>query len=108
MGGLTLFGLLAVTAMLAFYALEDRSPWFILAFLAMAGLRSGGLIPQAALPPIAATANVLTIVSMAALGLGVDVRSVAGAGLRVTLAVVASLLALTAISLCLIQLLGIA
>jgi hypothetical protein len=29
---LTLFGLLAVTAMLAFYALEDRSPWFILAF----------------------------------------------------------------------------
>jgi hypothetical protein len=32
MDGLTLFGLLAVTAMLAFYALEDRSPRFILAF----------------------------------------------------------------------------
>jgi hypothetical protein len=32
MDALTLFGLLAVTAMLAFYALEDRSPWFILAF----------------------------------------------------------------------------
>jgi hypothetical protein len=30
--GLTLFGLLAVTAMLGFYALEHRSPWFILAF----------------------------------------------------------------------------
>ncbi len=29
---LTLFGLLAVTAMLAFYALEDRSGWFVLAF----------------------------------------------------------------------------
>jgi hypothetical protein len=29
---LTLFGLLAVTAMLIFYALEDHSPWFILAF----------------------------------------------------------------------------
>ena len=29
---LTLFGLLAVTAMLAFYALEDRSAWFVLAF----------------------------------------------------------------------------
>jgi hypothetical protein len=29
---LTLFGLLAVTAMLVFYALEDRDPWFILAF----------------------------------------------------------------------------
>ena len=32
MDALTLFGLLAVSAMLAFYALEDRSPWFILAF----------------------------------------------------------------------------
>ncbi|GJD66839.1 YeiH family protein [Methylobacterium frigidaeris] len=89
-------------------AIHRLVPWFILAFLAMAGLRSGGLIPQAALPSIAATANVLTIVSMAALGLGVDVRSVAGAGLRVTLAVVASLLALTAVSLCLIHILGIA
>jgi hypothetical protein len=29
---LTLFGLLAVTAMLIFYALEDHSPSFILAF----------------------------------------------------------------------------
>jgi hypothetical protein len=32
MSGLTLFGLLALTAMLIFYALEDRSPWFTLAF----------------------------------------------------------------------------
>ncbi|MGH6854861.1 MAG: hypothetical protein ACREDX_04315 [Aestuariivirga sp.] len=29
---LTLFGLLAVTAMLIFYALEDRSHWFVFAF----------------------------------------------------------------------------
>jgi len=32
MDGLTLFGLFAVTAMLVFYAVEQRSPWFILAF----------------------------------------------------------------------------
>ena len=32
MSPLSLFGLFAVTAMLIFYALEDRSPWFILAF----------------------------------------------------------------------------
>ena len=32
MDGLTTFGLLAVTAMLVTYALEDRSPWYILAF----------------------------------------------------------------------------
>lgn len=29
---ITAFGLFAVTAMLICYALEDRSPWFILAF----------------------------------------------------------------------------
>lgn len=32
MNALTAFGLFAVTAMLIFYALEKRSPWFILAF----------------------------------------------------------------------------
>jgi hypothetical protein len=32
MSALSLFGLFAVTAMLVFYALEHRSPWFILAF----------------------------------------------------------------------------
>jgi hypothetical protein len=34
MSVLTWFGLLAVTAMLVTYALEKRSPWFILAFAA--------------------------------------------------------------------------
>jgi hypothetical protein len=29
---LTIFGLAAIIAMLVFYALESRSPWFILAF----------------------------------------------------------------------------
>jgi len=32
MDALTAFGLVAVTAMLVTYALESRSPWFILAF----------------------------------------------------------------------------
>jgi hypothetical protein len=32
MDGLTLFGLFAVTAMLVTYALEKKSPWFVLAF----------------------------------------------------------------------------
>ena len=32
MDSLTWFGLFAVTAMLVFYALEDLSPWFVLAF----------------------------------------------------------------------------
>jgi hypothetical protein len=32
LSALTAFGLFAVTAMLVFYALEQRSPWFIFAF----------------------------------------------------------------------------
>ena len=40
MDGLTLFGLAALTAMLVFYILEDRSPWYVLAFAACCGLAS--------------------------------------------------------------------
>ena len=40
MDALSLFGLLAVTAMLVTYALEDRSHWFILAFAAACALGS--------------------------------------------------------------------
>jgi hypothetical protein len=40
MDALTLFGLVAVTAMLVCYAFEERSPTFILAFAAACGLAS--------------------------------------------------------------------
>lgn len=40
MSALTLFGLFAVTAMLVCYALEYRSPWFILAFAVACALGS--------------------------------------------------------------------
>ena len=32
LGGLTLFGLLSLSAMLVFYALEHRGHWYVLAF----------------------------------------------------------------------------
>ncbi len=89
-------------------AIHHLLPWFILGFLALAAIRSAGLIPEAALGPVAAVANALTVLSMAALGLGVDVRVVARAGTRTVLAVTASLLALAAISLGLIRMLGLA
>ena len=47
---LSLFGLFAVTAMLIFYALEDRSHWFILAFAAACGLGSAYGFLQGAWP----------------------------------------------------------
>jgi uncharacterized integral membrane protein (TIGR00698 family) len=81
-------------------------PWFILGFAGAIALRSAGLVPAASLPPIAAAAGMLTTISMAALGLGVDVRVVARAGARVSAAVTMSLVTLAAISLGLILVLG--
>ncbi|CAM5762481.1 YeiH family protein [Bosea minatitlanensis] len=89
-------------------AVHKLVPWFIIGFLAMAALRSHGAIPEAALAPLARITTVFTIISMAALGLGVDVRSVARAGGRVTAAVTLSLIALAAVSIALIRLLGVA
>ncbi len=40
MDALTSFGLLAVTGMLVFYALERRSHWFVLAFAGACALAS--------------------------------------------------------------------
>ncbi|MBV1800207.1 YeiH family protein [Siccirubricoccus sp. G192] len=88
--------------------LHRMVPWFIIGFLLLAGLRSAGLVPQAVLAPAAAVADLLTVLAMAALGLGVDVRSVARAGARVTAAAVLSLLLLLGMSLVLIRVLHIA
>jgi uncharacterized integral membrane protein (TIGR00698 family) len=82
-------------------------PWFIMGFLALATLRSLGLVPDGWVAPLARIAGFLTIVSMAALGLGVDVRVLARVGGRVTLAVTASLLVLLAIAILLIRGMGI-
>jgi hypothetical protein len=50
MDALTAFGLLAVTAMLLCYALEDRSPWFILGFAGSCALGSAYGFLQGAWP----------------------------------------------------------
>jgi len=50
MDRLTLFGLIAVSLMLLFYALEDRSPWFILAFAGACVLGSSYGFLQGAWP----------------------------------------------------------
>jgi uncharacterized integral membrane protein (TIGR00698 family) len=86
---------------------HELVPWFITGFLIVLAARSLGLIPQSFLPPITRLAAILTTISMAALGLGVDVRVVAKSGVRVTLAVTASLIVLGFISYGLIRLAGI-
>jgi uncharacterized integral membrane protein (TIGR00698 family) len=82
-------------------------PWFIVGFLALAAARAGHVVPRASLTPMADAASVLTILAMAGLGLGTDLRAVASAGARVTGAVVMSLLVLGGLALALIRLLGV-
>jgi uncharacterized integral membrane protein (TIGR00698 family) len=89
------------------FSLNRFVPWFIVGFLSLAALRSAGLIPEMALVAILPTAKILTIVSMAALGLGVDLKVLGRVGGRVTLAVTLSLIVLIVISLGLIRLLGV-
>ena len=50
MDALTLFGLAAVSLMLFFYALEDRSPWFVLGFAGSCVLGSAYGFLQGAWP----------------------------------------------------------
>ena len=79
-------------------------PWFILGFLALSVLRSLDIVPATMIGPLTAITGFLTVVSMAALGLGVDVRVLATVGGRVTAAVTLSLMLLLAISIGLVQL----
>ncbi len=62
-------------------------PWFIPGFILFAFLRSFDVISTAVVGPLATIATLLTVVSMAALGLGVDVRVISRVGGRVTAAV---------------------
>jgi len=82
-------------------------PWFIVGFLVLMGLRAFCAIPAAALKPAADAATWLTIVSMAALGLGVDVRVVARAGPRAISVVTLSLAVLGAVAFALIAAAGV-
>jgi hypothetical protein len=50
MDSLTIFGLFAVTAMLLFYALEDRNPIYIIGFAASCALGSAYGFLQGAWP----------------------------------------------------------
>lgn len=73
-------------------------PWFICGFLGLMAMRSFGLIPDALVGPMQSISGILTVIAMAALGLSVNIRSVAHAGGRVIVAATLSLLMLGAIS----------
>ena len=82
-------------------------PWFIIGFLVLAGLRSGGAIPATAAAPMKALSTWLTVAAMAALGLGVDLTAIRTVGKPVILTITASLAVLVALSVALIHVLAI-
>ena len=81
-------------------------PTFILAFIALAGLRSAGLISDVAAALAHDGSLLLTVMAMAGLGLGVDLRLLVAAGPRVSASVAASLGVLIAGALGVIRVLG--
>jgi uncharacterized membrane protein YadS len=83
-------------------------PWFIIGFAALAILRAAGLVPEMIQPVLALVATALTVIAMAALGLGVDLRVLGHVGGRAIATVTSSLVLLMGLSLGLIRLLGIA
>lgn len=85
--------------------LRGLVPWFIVGFVILMAANSAGLLPPALAAAMTAVSGWLTVIAMAALGLGVDIRTVARAGPRVSLAVTLSLLGLTAVGLVLVRLL---
>jgi uncharacterized membrane protein YadS len=80
----------------------------IVGFLMLVGLRSVDLVPHATLAPVAIVTNLLTVISMAALGLGTDLKTVARAGGRVSVAVASSLSVLGGVSVGFVRLSGLA
>ena len=50
MNAITLYGLVSVSLMLVFYALEGRSPWFVLAFAVSCAMSSAYGFMQGAWP----------------------------------------------------------
>ena len=84
------------------------APWFVVVFLVLAALRSGGALTDALALPARDLSRGLTIVAMAGLGFGVDLGAVRLVGLRVGAAVIISLAFLVGLTLALVRLLGIA
>jgi uncharacterized membrane protein YadS len=84
-------------------ALGRVVPWFIIGFLACAVVRATGVVPMPVVDVARVVSGWLTIVAMAALGLGVDVRVLKRVGGAVTATAIGGLLILLAISVAIVR-----
>ena len=88
-------------------ALGRLVPWFIIGFLLLAAVRATGIVPEPLVASARWISGALTVVAMAALGLGVDVRVLGRVGGSVTATALGALALLLAISVALVRGLGI-
>ena len=79
-------------------SLRHLVPWFIVVFLVLLAARSIGWIGEDLADPIGRVVKVLTVLAMAALGLGVDPRGLVEAGPRVAAVSVLTILLLIAVA----------
>ncbi|HET8627647.1 MAG TPA: putative sulfate exporter family transporter [Thermomicrobiales bacterium] len=84
------------------FSLGRFIPWFVAGFVLCAVARTTGLVPAVAGAKAQEASKLLTIVAMAGLGLGVEMRDVRQAGPRVALTVVGLLTLLITLALVLI------
>jgi uncharacterized integral membrane protein (TIGR00698 family) len=82
-------------------------PWFIIGFLLLAAVRAMGVVPASVVEAARWISATLTVVAMAALGLGVDVRVLGRVGKSVTATALGALTLLLVISVALVRGLGI-
>lgn len=80
-------------------------PWFVIAFALLAIARAASIVPPYAISALAAASSMLTLVAMAALGLGVDARVLRAVGPRVAMSTTFSLIAVAALALTLVSIL---
>jgi uncharacterized integral membrane protein (TIGR00698 family) len=78
-------------------------PWFIIGFVLAGVARTIGVVHASLAVPLRDVATELTVLSMAALGLAVDVRALARVGHRVTAAVCGSLAVTLVVSVLLVR-----
>ncbi|MGS0646034.1 YeiH family protein [Komagataeibacter melomenusus] len=78
-------------------------PWYIIGFVVMMAVRSAGGIAAGLVVPLNHVATFLTILAMAALGLGVELRAIVHAGRALMVTVTISLLGLLGASVALVR-----
>jgi uncharacterized integral membrane protein (TIGR00698 family) len=78
-------------------------PWFVVGFILTGALRSSGVVSIPFADGARDGARLLTVLAMAALGLGVDIQAIRKVGPQVALTVTGSLAVMVAISLALVR-----